>query len=175
MGHIKIIVDHDKIDYSGPVKVTDLLNMIEGFVWENGFDVRKDKDFEQNTQNGKFIEWQIAPWKRITDYVRYMVKVRVLGYNILKTDLLMQGKKKKVDTGKIIIIIDGLIEYDYESKWEDNPFLFAIRTAYDYFINKVYTENFEQKLAHDINHLHDHIEKFFNMYRHYSVISRHVH
>ncbi|HLG23677.1 MAG TPA: hypothetical protein VI564_01975 [Candidatus Nanoarchaeia archaeon] len=175
MGHVKIIVDHEKLEYSGPFSANDLFKSIENFLMERGFDKKQEKDFEQNTSNGKFIEWQINPWKRITDYVRYMVKVRVLGYEIVKTDLVVDGKKKKVDTGRVIIVIDGFIEYDYESRWEDNPFLFLMRTAYDYFINKVYTENFEQKLSHDINHLYDHIEKFFNMYRHYSVISSHVH
>ena len=95
MGHIKIIVDHDKIDYSGPFDVNDLLRMIESFIFERGFDKRQDKDFEQNTSNGKFIEWQISPWKWITDYARYIIKVRVLGYKIVKTDVVTHGKKKE--------------------------------------------------------------------------------
>ena len=175
MGHLKIIVDHDKIDYSGPVKVTDLLNMIEGFVWENGFDVRKDKDFEQNTQNGKFIEWQISPWKWITDYVRYIIKVRVLGYDIVKTDAVADGKKSKVDAGRIIIVIDGFVEYDLQNRWEENPIFHFLRSLYDNFIFKVYTERFEQVLVHDVNRLHEQIEKLLNMHRHYKVISRPAH
>ena len=31
MGHLKVIVDHEKIDYSGPFKAADLFNMIENF------------------------------------------------------------------------------------------------------------------------------------------------
>lgn len=171
MGHVKIIVDHDKIDYSGPLELNSLLRMIENFIWERGFDKRQDKDFEQNTHNGKFIEWQISPWKWITDYTRYIIKVRVLGYDVLKTDAVNNGKKIKVDNGRIIIVIDGFIEYDLQSKWENKPILHFIRSLYDNFIFKAYTERFEHMLVHDINHLHDHIEKFFNLYRHYSLIS----
>ena len=97
--------------------------------------------------------------------------MRVLGYDIVKIDTLHNGKKTKVDNGRIIIVIDGFMEYDYESKWDNKPFLLFLRTIYDYFIFKTYTEGFEQRLVHDINHLHDNIEKFFNLYRHYSVIS----
>src|SRR3989338_7576627 len=107
MGHVKLIVDHEKIDYSGPFSLNDLFRMIENFIWERGFDKRQDKDFEQNTHNGKFVEWQISSWKIITDYTRYIMKVRVLGYDILKTDAVNHGKKSKVDTGRIIIVIDG--------------------------------------------------------------------
>ncbi len=172
MGHVKIIVDHDKIDYSGPINISDLFRMIENFIWEKGYDKKQEKDFEQNTERGKFVEWQISPWKWITDYTRYIIKVRILGYDILKTDVVADGKKTKVDNGRLIIVIDGFIEYDADSRWEQNPFLHFLRAIYDNFVFKAYTENFEQKLVHDINHLHDHIEKFFNMYRHYKLISK---
>ena len=97
MGHLKIVVDHEKIDYSGPFNANDLFRMIENYVFEKGFDKKQDKDFEQNTPSGKSIEWQISPWKKITDYVRYMIKVRVLGHDFVKTDVMVDGKRKKVE------------------------------------------------------------------------------
>ena len=172
MGHVKIIVDHEKLDYSGPLNVTELLKLIENFLFYMGFDKRQDKDFEQNTPNGKFIEWQISPWKWITDYTRYIVKIRVLGYDIIKTDVLNNGKKTKTDNGRIIIVIDGFIESDLQSRWEQKPLFHFLRSIYDNFIYKAYTERFEHMLVNDINHLREKIEKFFNMYRHYSVVSR---
>lgn len=172
MGHLKIVVDHDKIDYSGPINLNDLFRMITNFLFERGFDKRQDKDFEQNTDKGKFIEWQISPWKRITDYIRYIIKIRILGYDISKADITHNGKKAKVESGRIIIVIDGFMEYDYDHYWDERPILLFFRTIFDYFALKVYTERFEQRLVHDVNHLHDNIEKFFNMYRHYKVISQ---
>ena len=172
MGHVKIIVDHHKIDYSGPLNVNHLLRMIENFIWERGFDKNQEKDFEQNTERGKFIEWQVAPWKWVTDYTRYIIRVRVLGYDIIKTDAVNNSKKTKVDTGRILIVMDGFVEYDLQSRWEQNPLLHFLRAIYDNFIFKAYTERFEHMLINDINHLHDHIEKFLNLYKHYSVISK---
>mgnify|MGYP001566688581 FL=1 len=49
--------------------------------------------------------------------------------------------------------------------------LHFIRAMYDNFIFKAYTERFEHMLVNDINHLHDQIEKFLNMYKHYAVVS----
>ncbi len=171
MGNVKIIVDHDKMDYSGPLDVTDLFKTVENFIFYMGYDKRQDKDFEQNTQNGKFVEWQISPWKWISDYARYIIKVRVIGYDILKTDVVSDGKKKKVDSGRVIIVIDGFVDYDLQNRWQDHPVLYFISQMYDKFIHRAYTERFEHMLVHDINRLHDEIEKFLNIYRHYSVIS----
>ena len=174
MGHLKLIVDHEKLDYSGPFNATDLFRAIDNFLFERGFDKAQQKDFEHHTQNGKSLEWQIAPWKRFTDYARYIIRVRALCFDLVKTDAIDHKKKIKVDNGRIIIIIDGFIEFDYDSKSEDHPLMHFIRTLYDNFIYKTYTERFEQQLVHDVNHLHDFIERFFNMYRHYSVISQHA-
>ncbi len=172
MGHLKIVVDHEKIEYSGPFDANDLFRMIDNFVFEKGFDKRQDKDFEQNTQNGKFIEWQVSPWKKITDYIQYIIKVRVLGYDIQKINADAGSKKRKIDTGRLVIVIDGFMVYDYDSYWDNKPILFFFRTIFDYFVFKVYTERFEQRLVHDINHLHHNIEQLFNLYRHFTVISR---
>ena len=172
MGHLKIVVDHDKLEYTGPFDANSLLRMIENHLWERGFDKRMDKDFEVHSHGEKFIEWQYAPWKKITDYISYIVKIRVLGYNLVKADVKQNGKKSKVDSGKVVIFIDGYLLYDYDSYWDNKPFLFFLRTMYDYFVFKAYTERFEQRLVHDINTLHDSIEKFFNMHRHYKLISR---
>ena len=171
MGHLKMVVDHVKIDYSGPFSINELVRLIEHFLWERGFDKQHEKDFEINTQSGKNIEWQISPWKKITDYMQYIIKIRVLGHDIMKTDLMVDGRKTKVDNGKVSVVIDGFVQYDYDNYWDDRPFLYFIRVIYDYFVFKAYSENFEQRLVHDANHLYDQIEKFFNMYRHFSVIS----
>lgn len=172
MSHLKIVVDHEKIDYSGPHNTGDLFRMIDNFLFERGFDKKQDKDFEQNTPHGKFIEWQISPWKKISDYGRYIVKVRVLGYDILKADAVNNGKKTKVDNGRLIIVVDGFMDYDYDHRWDDKPILFFFRAIYDHFVFKAYTERFEHMLVHDINHLVDHIEKFFNFYKHFSIVSK---
>lgn len=172
MGHVKIVVDHEKIDYSGPLNLTELIKMIDNFIFYMGYDKKQDKDFEENTPNGKFIEYQITPWKWISDYTRYMIKVRILGYDLVKTDVVNNGKKSKVDNGRIIIVIDGFVESDLQNRWEHNPVFHFLRSLYDNFIHKAYTERFEHMLVNDINHLTDHIEKFLNVCRHYSVISK---
>ena len=172
MAHLKIVVDHEKIEYSGPFDANSLFRMIDNFVFERGFDKKQEKDFEHNTTNGKFIEWQISPWKKITDYIQYIIKVRVLCYDLQKADIKQNGKKTKIDSGRVIIVIDGFMAYDYDNYWDRHPMLFFIRTIYDYFVFKAYTERFEQRLVHDINHMYHNIEKFFNMYGNYTVISR---
>ena len=172
MSDVKIVVDHLKLDYKGPFEFNALCRLINAFTKERGFDSRYDKDFEINTKTGKHIEWQISPWKKITDYIRYMVKVRILIDDMVKVEVIKDKKKVKVDNGRLIMFIDGFIEFDYFHKWDQHPFFMFLRSLYDRFIYKAYTERFEQRLVYDIHHLHDRTEKFLNVYRHYRVVTK---
>ena len=107
--------------------------------------------------------------------MRYIIKIRVIGNDLLKTTAVNSGKKTKVDSGRIIIVIDGFIDYDLQTRWEQKPILHFIRAIYDNFIHKAYTERFEQMLVHDVHHLMDQIEKLLNLYKHYKVISTPAH
>lgn len=170
MSDTRLVVDHHKMDYEGPFDFNKLVTMIQRFLFERGFDRKLDKDFEQDTKNGKHIEWQVANFKKITDYMQYHVRIRILVTNYLKTDAIKDNKKVKVGNGKIIIFFDGFMELDYWNRWDSKPIFLFLRILFDKFVYKVYTERFEQRLTYDMNHLYDEVEKFFNIYRHYRLV-----
>ena len=68
--------------------------------------------------------------------------------------------------------LDGYLELDQEERWESIPFFQFLRSIYNNFVYKVYTERFEQRLSYDVHHLYDTIERFFNMYKSYKVVSK---
>ncbi len=172
MSDMRLVVDHLKLDYKGPFEFNGLCRLINSFLNERGFDVRQDKDFELNTKKGKQIEWQIFPWKKVSDYVRFTPKIRILVKDMVKMEVVKNKKKVKVDNGRVILVIDGFIEFDYFHKWDDHPFLIFLRSLYDRFIYRAYTERFEQRFVYDMNQLYDRIEQFLGMYRHYKVVTK---
>jgi len=172
MSELRLVVDHLRLNYNGPFDANALFKHINAFLKERGWDLKIDKEFEQNTKTGKSIEWQINPWKRISDYVRYWPKIRILVKNYHKVDAVVDNKKVKIGNGQVVIYIDGYLELDESQRWEGYPFFQFLRSIYNNFIYKVYTERFEQRLNQDMHHLYDTIERFFNMYKHYKVVSR---
>lgn len=163
MGNLRIIIDHDQIEYEGPVNVKELIQMIQYFVMERGFDMRNNKDFEHHTDKGTQIEWEVAPWKVISEYARHIIKVRILGTDLVKVDAMQDKKKIKIDKGKLLVVIDAFVETDVEGKWTNNPLFVFIRTIYDNFIYRIYTERFEQRLIHDANQLSHWIKRYLNI------------
>jgi len=64
MSELRVVVDHLRLNYTGPFDANALFKHINAFLFERGFDLLVNKEFEHNTKTGKQIEWQIIPWKR---------------------------------------------------------------------------------------------------------------
>lgn len=171
MSDLRLIVDHLRLNYEGPFDANDLYKHITGFTKEKGFDLWVHKEFEHDTQTGKHIEWLLKPWKQISDNLRYLIKIRILIYNYKKIDAVVGKKKVKIGNGKVVMYLDGYVELDQRNRWEYLPIFKFLSVIYHNFVYKVYTERFEQRLTHDMNDLYTSIERFFNMYKHYKVVS----
>jgi len=172
MSELRVTVDHLRLNYNGPFDANALYHLITSFTKEKGFDIELTKEFEHDTARGKQIEWVLKPWKRMSDNVRFIIKVRVLIYDYKKSDVVIQGKKKKLGSGKAVITMDGYTELDEQKRWEAFPMMQAIRAVFINFVNRIYTERFEQRLTYDVYQLYYHLEKFFNMYTAYAPVSK---
>jgi len=177
MSELRIIVDHLKLDYSGLIDVKELFKLINAWFREREFHKKEDKNHEQNLPEGKFIEYEISPWKKqgSDEYNKFIIKIRALFSNLKKVEIMKDEKKVEVYQGKVGIIFDGFLEHDSLHRWDDRPLFVFFRTIYDKFIYRTYTERFEQRLVHDVHALYDEIEKFLNTYRYYKVISKAPH
>jgi hypothetical protein len=160
-----------KLEYKGLFDLNSFFKLIDAWLYERRFEKRTNKNFEHQTPKGKFIEWEIASWKK-HEYQKYIIKVRVLMHELKKVDAVKDKKKVSLDQGRVLIYFDGFIEFDYLHYWDEKPFLTFLRTLYDKFFFKIYTERFEQRLTYDVHQLYHHVESFLNMYRHHKVVSK---
>jgi len=174
MSDVRIVVDHLKLDYSGLMNVKGLFKLINAWFRERDFHKKEDKNQEQNLPDGKYIEYEISPWKKITEdeYTKHIVKIRALFKKLKKVEVVKDKKKVKIDQGQLLIYFDGFIEHDVLHRWDQKPFFVFFRTIFDKFINKTHTERFEQKLTQEVHSLYEEIEKFLNTYRHFKVVSK---
>ncbi len=172
MGDVRIIVDHLKLEYSGVFDTKALFKFLGSWFEQRQIQKRESKNFEQNLADGKYIEYEIAYWKKISDYNRFIYKLRVLFFGLKKVEVVVDEKKQELYQGKVLFYMDGYIEHDYEHRWELTPMLQFFRVMFDKFIYKYYTERFEQRLTFDLHTLYDDLERFFNMYRHYRPVSK---
>jgi hypothetical protein len=167
MGEVWQVVDHLQLEYKGVFSVKDLFRFFTRWYKESAYEKGGDYVSEQHTSHGKCIEYVYWPWKKDSDYVRHFMKIRLLIYDLKKVDVMVDGKKKRLDHGKVLLYLDGFIEMDYEHRWAGTPILQFIRTLYIKYIYRMYTKHAEKIMVEDCHHLYDLFERFFNMYKTY--------
>jgi hypothetical protein len=175
MGEVNIVVDHLKLEYKGVFNVREFFRMFTRWYKEGPYEKGADYVSEQNTSHGKCMEYFYYPWKKQTDYIRYFMKIRILMYDLTKVDMMVHGKKQKMDYGRVIIYLDGFVESDYESRWKDKPIFQFIRSIMIKFVQKSYSKFNEKLIIDDCHALYENFERFFNMYKSFKPVKEMPH
>ena len=169
MAERDFVVDHMRLSYEGIFNVTELYKLIDNWLREKGYDKKEKRMAEKVAKDGKFIEWEMEPWKKITDYARIVIKLRTIMTDIKEVDIEVDGSKVKMNQGKADFIFDGFLETDYENRWESKPLYYFLRTLFDKYIFKPYTSGYYSNVIDDVNDLHTRIKSFLNLYRYTDV------
>ncbi len=171
-GEVNQIVDRLTLEYRGVFSSRELFRMFTKWYKESPYEKGGDYISEQNTSHGKCIEYTYMPWIKPNDYIRNFMRIRILIYDMKKVDIMVDGIKEKMDEGRILIFIDGFLEYDYDARWGGKPMLQLMRTFYIKFMYKYYSKFFEGGMINDCHALYELFERFFNMYKTYRPIKK---
>lgn len=165
MVETQIIVDGLSLGYEGLFSVHELYMLIDKFFRDHMYDKRETQNMEKVEPHGKYIELELQPYRKMTDYIRFVIRIRIKMFNIKDVEIEKDGHKVKLKKGKVNIVFDGFLETDYEGRWEGKPSYVFIRTVFDKFIYKMYTNKFEAQLNEDVYTLYNQIKAFLNLYR----------
>ena len=165
MAEREVLIDKMRLTYEGLFEVVELYKLIDRFFKEKGYDKRERHNSERVTPAGKFIELELEPWKKITDYTSNVIKLRIVLSDITEVVIKKKGVKVKLNKGKARIVFDAYSETDYENRWEGKPLFFFIRTILEKYIFKPYTDGNRSNVMDDCNHLYNKIKSFFNLYK----------
>lgn len=165
MSEKRLIIDQLRLNYSGIFNLHELYKMIDGWLYEKGYDKYEKKNEEQVLETGRKIEIEIRPWKKTTDYAKNEIRLRLFVDNMTDIDVDRDGRKIKMHKGDIQMIFDAFLETDYEHRWENKPMYYFFRTIIDKYVFKIYTEKFVGNLVADVRDLHSRIKSFLNLYK----------
>ena len=167
MAERDVVIERYRLTYEGLFNLLDLYTMIDEYFEDKGYDKREKKNVERVTPEGKYIELHFEPWKKLTDYAKSVIAVRIILSDIKEVEVEKDGVKVKLNQGKVQFVFDAFLETDYEHRWEMKPMFFFIRTIFDKYIYRNYTISFKNEVANDLNGLIVMCRSFLNLYRHH--------
>ena len=117
------------------------------------YDLMEKNYTEKLVQRGKEIEIVWEARRKISDYFRFVIKAswRILGMTDVEVE--EEGKKVKMQQGDLTINFTGILEKDYESRWEGSAFFKFLRGLYDKYIIRGRIEAYEQKLFFEVDEM----------------------
>ncbi len=161
------VVDQEKIHYKGLFDITQLTRMIELWCKTKLYDKRIVRDEEHVHKDHKYIHLWWEPYKKITDYIKFEIRIWVYVNDVTQVEKDIDGIKTKLNKGDFDITLDGFLITDYEHRWEEKPLYFFFRTIFDKFIYKMQMAKYEALIKQHVMELKAEISSFLNLYRFY--------
>ena len=165
MAERQLVVDKERISYEGLFLVKDLIKLFYEWCSNKGYVPIESKHSEVTKDDGKYVEIDFDPFKKVTDFSKNVFKIKLLCSNV--TDIIMEqeGQKKKLNQGKIQLVFTGWLETDYEHRWETKPIFYVIRTFFEKYVYGRFVAGYHTAIKKDLKELQDSYKAYLNLYK----------
>lgn len=165
MAETEVVVDKLRLDYEGLFSVPELYKLIDEWFEEKNYDKKEIRNIERVSADGKYIELELLPWKKCSDYTKNELRLRIILSGIKDVEIERDKVKVKLNQGKVHIVFDGYLTTDYFNKWENKPVFYFIRSIFDRWVYQPFQSGFQRGVRSDVTELKDRIKAFLNLYR----------
>jgi hypothetical protein len=165
MSEKKLLIDEDEITYEGLFDMKELYALIDDYLKFKGYDKFEPKNDESVYAGGKNIQIILTPAKWHTDYVKKIMKIELLVTDMKDIETEIDKVKVTVNQGKVSIKFSGILETDWEGRWEQRPLYLFFRTLFEKFVYKGEMKRFEDEIIADVKELKAKVGSYLNLNR----------
>lgn len=159
------VVEEMKTEYEGYFDLREVITLIDNHLRDKGYVIEDVSRNQQTKAEGRNIEIRKEPYKRITEYAKSVIGIDIITENM--TDVVMEklGKKRKLNQGKLKVVLWGWLETDLENRWEKKDWYWAVSMLVDKFVKKWHPDKYKGQVGTDAKELKFAIKKFLEMYK----------
>ena len=159
----KDLIVKEKVEHSGLLDFGGFYSFAHSWFKEEGYGVDEIKYAEKSdgAKRSIDIEWKIT--KRLSDYFKIEHKLKMEIKDLTEVEVETDGKKKKMNQGKITVEISGALIRDPDSKWDKAPFYRFMRDLYNKYIIPSRIDGVMFKVSDDVKKVKEEMKAFFEM------------
>jgi hypothetical protein len=157
------VIEGETISYDGLFRLKDVYSMITEWMMDNGYVPVEKRVTETVTKSGKHVEVDFEPFKKFSDYAKGVIRIRLGGSNITEVEATIDGQKRKMQKGGIMVDFTSWLETDYEGRWETKPVFYVLRTLFEKYIFTPFLSGFITKVRNDTNDIKERIRAYLNL------------
>jgi hypothetical protein len=140
-----------KIVHNGIFDFKALYNYLYDWFTSYQYFVIEQKYSEKIKPDGKEVEILWLCLRKISDYFRFRIKIRIFILGLAPVETTREGVKVRRDKGEIEIKFTSFLERDYEHRWETNPIAKFLRGVYDKYVIKTRIESYEDAIGAEVD------------------------
>jgi hypothetical protein len=165
MAEKKIVFRDKTLQFQGLFEIKGLFRSIVKWLDEHNYDLFENKNYEEIFENDKKIVFELLPYKKITDYYKFEIRIYLTCESLKEAEVELNGVKYRLLKGNMTCTFDATMITDYENRWESRPQYFFFRTLMDKFIYRSHTREYEHELRTDVQQLEEEMKAYLNMFR----------
>jgi hypothetical protein len=154
----------EKLDHSGIFDFTELYGFMHTWLKDNLYGVNEERYSEKVSGAARDISFEWKATRQISDYfkIEHTIRVEVVGLTDVEVEI--DGKKKKMNKGKIAMEIKGVLIKDPKNTWDETkPFYRFLREAYDKYIIPARVKAMEDKIEDDVRAFKDEVKAYLEL------------
>jgi len=163
MAERMIVVDKDRLEYSGLFDMKGVYRVMDTWAKDKGYWLIEKRHGEVTKPEGKYIDMDFEPFRKFTDYAKSIVKIRAQFQKVKDVVVERDNKKVKLQEGTVMISFDGILETDYEHRWESKPVFYVLRTVFEKYLYRPFISGFERGVREDTMALKNNLKAFLNL------------
>jgi hypothetical protein len=165
MAEYNIMVMDRMIEYTGLFDLPGLIKLLDMWFKERGYDKRETKNYEEVYENHRQVTIEMLPYKKISDNVKFEMRLFMIFKNLQETEVEKEGKKVRLMKGTAQIFMDAYMNTDYEHKWDKTPMYFFFRIMFDRYVYKNYIHRARNEFMSDVAKVEEEIKSYLNLFR----------
>ena len=160
--------------YEGIFSMKDFFRLLDFWLRDKFFDKQEQKLEEfVNPDGSKQIEIEFQPWKKFSDYHKCVLKIEMMVHNFRNIEVDVNGKKLKLNQGKIEIKFTGYLWVDWQGHWtiqKKKPMLYFVRDLWDRYIYNDITKKYTYMVLDDVTDLRNTLSTYLNMQKYKQMV-----
>ena len=160
----KDILIKEKMDHSGIFDFAGFYSYAHFWFKDHNYDgVTEEKYSEKVSGNTKdiFIEWKAV--KRLSDYFKIEQQIKFEISGLTDVEVEIEGKRKKMNKGKIGVEVKGVMIRDPDSKWDKTPLSRFFREVYNKYVIPGRVIAIEEKIMADTRSWKEDLKSFLEL------------
>lgn len=160
-----IVVDKDRLEYEGIFNAKELYNLIFSWLKDNRYNPVEKRHTESLRPEGKHVLMEFEPFYKFSDYAKTIIKLHAEFRELKDVTVERDGKKVKMQEGKVYMVFSGILETDYEHRWESKPVFYFLRVVFEKYLYSPFISGYEKRIKSDVSNLKNHVKSFLNLER----------